>query len=429
MFGWFRRTSKIPDGIFRSHWPLFGNGGATRVMKNVGLKLANVLLVIVSCTVGFISWELAYRVFLKTQDATQFSVDSNSIWDFDPDLGYAYPAHAHTDWATIRGGVPVLCGSFVSGLLGSPGKGITAEQLIAGPSFIVVGDSFTAMVQGGETWSDILSDKLEQQTAKSVPILNLARDGYGALQIFDQAAKLMRTGYRPTALIVAITRADLLKARTWRMTITRGNSQEVFTSIKPSLEVNPKTHVRTTLINPEASRSWCEASRTSGKENDVSRDIVQVLQATKIQDESRGLKAPIQILSMTHCYLCNRILYEDPLHGIAPIATHAEHTLNRFQGDPQFVSDVVGIRNSGIPIWLVYLPDYAELTSARRKMTPREQELFGSLTAEADRVIDLTPDAPLGDSAIALTMMPYDIHPSHLGLEYYANELLSRQKW
>ena len=398
-------------------------------MKNVGLKLANVLLVIVSCAVGFISWELAYRVFLKTQDATQFSVDSNSIWDFDPDLGYAYPAHAHTDWATIRGGVPVLCGSFVSGLLGSPGKGITAEQLIAGPSFIVVGDSFTAMVQGGETWSDILSDKLEQQTAKSVSILNLARDGYGALQIFDQAAKLMRTGYRPTALIVAITRADLLKARTWRMTITRGNSQEVFTSIKPSLEVNPKTHVRTTLINPEASRSWCEASRTSGKENDVSRDIVQVLQATKIQDESRGLKAPIQILSMTHCYLCNRILYEDPLHGIAPIATHAEHTLNRFQGDPQFVSDVVAIHDSGIPIWLVYLPDYAELTSARRKMTPREQELFGSLTAEADRVIDLTPDAPLGDSAIALTMMPYDIHPSHLGLEYYANELLSRQKW
>jgi hypothetical protein len=390
-------------------------------MKNVGLKLANLLLVIASCTVGLVSWELAYRVFLKTQDATQFTVDSNSIWDFDPDLGYAYSAHTHTDWATIRGGVPVLCGSFVSGLLGSPGKGVTAEQLIAGPRFIVLGDSFTAMVQGGETWSDILSDKLEQQTAKNVPILNLARDGYGALQIFDQAAKLMRTGYRPTALIVAITRADLLKARTWRMTIIRGNSQEVFTSIKPSLEVNPKTHVRTTLINPRATQSWCEASRTSGKENDVSRDIVQALLATKIQDESRGLKAPIQILSMTHCYLCNRILYEDPLHGIAPIATHAEHTLNRFQGDLQFVC--------GIPIWLVYLPDYAELTSARRKMTPREQELFDSLTTEADRVIDLTPDAPLGDSATALTMMPYDIHPSHLGLEYYANELLNRQKW
>ena len=61
--------------------------------------------------------------------------------------------------------------------------------------------------------------KLEKQTAKTVPILNLARDCYGALQIFDQTAKLIRTGYRPTALMVAITRADLLKARTWRMTI------------------------------------------------------------------------------------------------------------------------------------------------------------------------------------------------------------------
>jgi hypothetical protein len=215
-----------------------------------------------------------------------------------------------------------------------PRKGITAEQLIAGPRFIVLGDSFTAMVQGGETWPDILSDKLEQQTAKTVPILNLARDGYGALQIFDQAAKLLRTGYRPTALIVAVTRADLLKARTWRMTIIRGSSQEVFTSNKPSLEINPKTHVRTTLINPGATRSWRDASRASGKENEVSREIVQALLTTKRQDESRGLKAPIRILSMTHCYLCNRILYEDPLHGVAPIASHAEHTLNRFQGDP-----------------------------------------------------------------------------------------------
>jgi hypothetical protein len=132
---------------------------------------------------------------------------------------------------------------------------------------------------------------------------------------------------------------------------------------------------------------------------------------------------------MTHCYLCDRVLYEDPLHGIAPIASHPEHTLNRFQDDPQFVSDIIGIRNSGIPIWLVYLPEYPELTSARRIMSPREQELFDSLTKEVDRVIDLTPDAPLGDSATALTMMPYDVHPSRLGLEYYANELLSRQKW
>jgi hypothetical protein len=415
--------------MIRLHWPPFDDGGATCVMKNLGLKLANVLLVIASCTVGLVSWELAYRVFLKTQDATQFVVQSNSIWEFDPDLGYVYPAHAHTDWAMIRGGVPVLCGSFVAGLLGSPGKGVTAEQLIAGPRFIVLGASYTAMVHGGETWPDILSDKLEQQTAKTVPILNLARDGYGVLQMFDQAAEILRAGFRPTALIVAVARDNLPRGRTWRTTIIRGNSQEVFTSIKPSLEINPKTDVRTTLISPRATRSWCEASRASGKENDVSRDIVQTLLATKIQDERRGLKAPIRILGMTHCYLCGRVLYEDPLHGIAPIASHPDHTLNRFQDDPQFVSDIVGIRNSGIPIWLVYLPEYPELTNARRIMTPREQELFDSLTTEVDRVIDLTPHAPLGDSATALTMMPYDVHPSRLGLEYYANELLSRQKW
>jgi hypothetical protein len=398
-------------------------------VKNLGLKLANVLLVITSCMASFVVWELAYRVVLKRQDTNQFTVQSNSIWDFDPALGYTYPAHAHSDWAIIRGGVPVLCETFVSGLAGSPGKGLKAEQLRAGARFIVLGDSYTAMVHDGETWTDILGEQIERQNAKIVPILNLARDGYGVLQMFDQAATLLRTGYRPTALVVAITSPDLVRARTWRMTIERNNRQEVFTSIRPSLDIMPATHVRTTLIYPDATRSWCETLRASGQKDDTSQNIVQALDVTKSEDEIRGLKVPIQILTLSHCYLCNRILYEDPLHGVRQWLTLREHTLNRFQDDPQFVSDVVEIRKSGIPIWLVYLPDYQELRNARKEMTPREEQLFASLTTEADRVVDLTPDVPLGDSAISLTMSPYDFHPSHSGLEYYASELFHRQEW
>lgn len=398
-------------------------------MKNFQSKLANALLVIVSCSVTFVCLEIAYRIFLKGQDAMQFSVHSNSVWDFDRDLGYSYRPQAHTDWATIRSGVPVLCGSFVSGLLGSPGKGLTSQQLAAGPRYIVLGDSFTAMVHDGETWPDILSDKIKQQTTEAVPILNLARDGYGVLQMFDQAAKLLRDGYRPTALIIAITAADLLRARMWRMTSEGTSSQDVFSSSVPSLEIKPTTHIRTTLIDGHVTRSWCERSRASGKENDTSKEIIQALLATKLQDERRGLKLVINVLSVTQCYICNRILHADPLHGIGRMTGHAYHNFNRFQDDPQFISDVLEIRKAGIPVWLVYLPVYPELRNARKQLDSQQQQLFESLAAEVNRVIDLTPNSPLEDSALPLTMMPYDSHPSHSGLAYYANQLFSQQKW
>src|SRR5262249_223146 len=160
--------------------------------------------------------------------------------------------------------------------------------------------------------------------------------------------------YRPTALIIAIIGADLRRARMWRMTSESTNSQEVFSSSVPSLEIKPTTHIRTTLINGRVTRSWCERSRASGKENDTSKEIIQALLDTKLQDERRGLKLTINVLGVTHCYMCNRILYADALHGIVRTTGHTFHNFSRFQDDPQFISDVLEIRKAGIPIWLVY---------------------------------------------------------------------------
>ena len=40
--------------------------------------------------------------------------------------------------------------------------------------------------------------------------------------------------------------------------------------------------------------------------------------------------------------------------------------------------------------------------------------------------IDLSPDAPMGDAATRLTLLPEDSHPSHAGLQYYAEEAYRR---
>jgi hypothetical protein len=61
------------------------------------------------------------------------------------------------------------------------------------------------------------------------------RDGYGALQIFDQAAKLMRTGYRPSRPAQGAYVAD--DNNTWQFAgsfyehqaVTRGQSENACT--------------------------------------------------------------------------------------------------------------------------------------------------------------------------------------------------------
>jgi hypothetical protein len=399
------------------------HGGRREGMTERTLKLASAMLVIASCMIGFVVCEIAYRVVLKRQDdvrwrtPNQFSVYSNSVWDFDPDLGYTYRPQSHYDIAVMRDGIPVRCGTFVTGPLGSPGKGLKPEER-ADVGYIVLGDSVTATVHDGETWPDILNKRIER------PMLNLARDGYGVLQMFDLAAKLLRDGHRPSVFVVAIIGPDLVRARFWRMTIVRNNKQEVFVSTRPSFDIEPVTHARAVFIYSSADRSWCEAARASGHSDATSKDIVHAFGAMRSHDEAL-FRPAIQILSIAHCYLCDLLRRSPNVRA----AQSPAHDLDRFQDDAQFRDDLTEIRKSGVPIWLVYLPYLPELSAARKQMKAREQKLFASLTTEVDRVIDLTPNAPMGDLAIPLTMLPDDPHPSRAGLEYYANELFRRGEW
>lgn len=270
-------------------------------------KLAKFALVIVSVLVGLIICEFAYRGIFEWREAARlqrpfkFSVYSNSIWEFNAELGYDYHPQTSMDGALIENGVPQLCGTFVTGPLGAPGKGINlAKQREV--QFIVLGDSFTAMVQQDETWPDILSSLMEKQSGHAVPILNLARDGYGVLQMFDQAAYLLRAGHHPSAFIISIIGPDLIRARFWRMTLKRNDTSEVFTSTVPSLKVSPETHVPTAFIDPRVTKAWCEALRVSKQSDETANNIDRAFGIKWYEDETFfGLVSRFVISAIGFC--------------------------------------------------------------------------------------------------------------------------------
>jgi hypothetical protein len=287
-----------------------------------------------------------------------------------------------------------------------------------------LGDSFTATVDQEETWPDILGRLLADGSGRGGSILNLARDGYGVLQMFDQAAELVRAGHRPQAIIVAIIGPDLARARFWRMTRERNGRTEVFTSSEPSTDVRPETHVRTLFVDANVTRSWCEEARTSGRPDPRTKRIEAAFAATLREDEE-AFRRPIQLLSLTDCHICNDLFRVSRSRGAA-IRTNPSHTLFRFPDDPRFRENVSVIRESGVPIWLTYLPYLPELRTAQKNLTPQEQSLLASLREVVDRQMDLTPADPMGDRATAFTLHPGDSHPSHAGMEYYAREIYRR---
>jgi hypothetical protein len=391
-------------------------------------KIATFALMLTSCLLGFVISELGYRVFLERNEQSRwkppvlFYAFSNSIWDFDESVGFTYRPNAWLDSAVLQDSIPTVCSTIVTDPLGSVGVRTKSGQ----PddfTFTVLGASFTVMMHNDNTWPDLLGDLLEKRYQRPTPILNLARDAYGVLQMFDMAAQLAGTAHPPKTVIIAITALNLVTARSWRMTFQRNGRVDVFASIKPSTVIDPTTHVRAVFVDPRVRREWCEESRDLQRSDETARGLAQEYVALQREDEA-FFGRDIKVLALDRCYLCSL------LRGGQPQKTNfqlsASHALMRFQDDDRFAKDIKRIHSAKIPIILVYLPYWPELRDGHKQLSSQEASLLESLKTEVDRYIDLTPDHPMGDAALPLTLMPYDVHASYAGLEYYAKGIAGR---
>ncbi len=392
-------------------------------------KIAFYLFVVI---VGAIGLEAAYRAYLLLRIPQQFEppradapffVYDRPQWEYDQEFGYHYISNARMNGTMISDGE--VAGCSVEGDVNSAGN--VGPEISDYPDadlrILVFGDSFTASALDGRTWPAILQEELERATGRSVRVLNLARDGYGVVQMFDLAAARIPE-LRPSLVVFAFNHTALSRGRSWRLLTGEGDGTRFLTMADPGLPPDPATSTDMIQVHPGATGEWC-ASRPP-PDDPTLRAVIRMRRA--ILDRGAALPTA-SVFDLSTSYVFNRLLYQDPFADLwrrMPPAINPVVSFDDYREDQRFVEDLRRIIATGVPFLTIHLPKGSDLQRGR------EWALYGnyrSLLASLERITG-RPLLPLRErlavapeEAMRLCRAPDNCHPSEFGMRAYAHAI------
>lgn len=384
------------------------------------------LLVAVSTALALLGVEAAYRfkLFATVGDAPlgmseTYRAANVAAIEFDRELGFRYRPNTELVTVRVTEGKPVLLFEQSINRLGNVGP--FADDLAdADLKFVVCGDSFTAIMHQGETWPDLYARELERRLDRKVRAINLARDGFGVLQMFDLAASQLEAtsadSQPPHAILFCFIGDDLTRARVWRGVSQSDGLARTWVSIHGQPDPPPSRRIEGELIDPRISRDWFE--RLDHRSDDpLLADLNREFEIV------RRLRAPdIKLTSVYRSFLYNRIAWGDPFFGLHNTTLNPRLRDYSFAGDKRFQGAVAKLQAAKVPIILIHLPQYEELLARKYQMSIQQRALRTSLeeiTGCRVRELDVNGVAP--SSIPALFLLPHDRHPSAAGLKHYAD--------
>jgi hypothetical protein len=378
---------------------------------------------------GLLFLEIAFRAVLFVVHPERFaslrlndySVFDRSMWRYDQRFGYDYVPSVIVNASNISNGQVVGCSTSTPvNAQGNIGPAVpdydTADLKIA-----LFGDSFSATAVDGVTWPSVLQDKLEQATGKKVRVLNLARDGYGVMSMFDGAAVKIPE-FKPDLVIFAFQSGDLHDARTWRTVMGTGDDVRLVTT--PENSPNPPDADATDieLLAPSATHEWCEAMRQRRNQDDPV--LRQILAKAPLLSRAR---VRADIFDLTSSYLFDRLVRRDSFAsqwGKLGPGTNPLLKITDYHLDSGFMRSAQAVMASGVPYLMVHLPTGSDLSEHHEFLQmPGTGELVQNLEAVMHQpVIRMTPylDIPPADG-MKMCVAPSNCHPSHFGMEVYSS--------
>jgi hypothetical protein len=381
----------------------------------------NLSLAIASILVSVFLAEIAFRVHLyrmidKSQyDHVDFDVVSRSYSEYDEALGFHYKPSVSADWCSIQDSLPYLAGTVSLNRRGNSGPEV--DEAGSEIKIALAGDSFSMIQHDGVTWPHLMQEELRKSTGRKVAVLNYARDGYGILQMIDQASVLVDE--KPDVILIAFITPDLVRSRFWRMERETPGGTELFTSITPTLQIDkPDTYTRTALINPLATRDWAEGLIASRDRNDP---LLRSVTDTYLREKKNHAITRFDPFSLRRLYLWERIANPAVQAGSF---FNAEIAYRNFVQDGQFLSAVAKIRRSGIPVYLIHLPFYPDLAAGQFQVDSDLSKLLKSLKSTTGfPFVEIRPPLAMGRHADIMILSPQNLHPSKHGLNFYATQV------
>lgn len=398
--------------------------------------VGSIFRLIVTTGVLVLAIEGAYRLYLylkhpnyfamKNIDAAEFVVLSQSLWQYDRDYGYSYVPALKVDVTGLKDGRVAQCSELIS----------ANEEGNFGPSvpdfdradfrIIVLGDSFLRAEVTGPAWTKILGERLESQWGKTVRVLNLGRDGYGLPQMMTLANHKLKE-LQPSLVIFAFNGPALGRARSWRAVVGSGDDMRIYTSTENSPNPDPERAADTFIALPSATKGWCDAHL--GKPPDERRidPILNKLIAKHREIALKNGSPYANFFELRASYVYDLVRYRNPfksqLGKMVPSA-NPELTYDDYRVDPQFMSDLSSVINSGIPYIFAHLALGKSISEGRefdldshsRKLVDSLRNLTGSEIYKTTDFVSLSPV-----DALRMCASPNDCHPSEFGHSVYAD--------
>lgn len=380
--------------------------------------LFKTLAVTFSLLISFLLAEGAYRLHLyRGFQRPGIRVINNSLYTYDEEYGYRYIPNATYVMAGIQhgqqGGVLYCWHGAVNeqGNIGIKNESWSADDF----KILIVGDSFSSLPTGPNgaiTWTDFFPGFLGEFGGRRVAVKNYARDGYGILQMFHLALEMARR-HKPDLILVAFISDDLWRNRFYRSTTTIDKEERILTSPKPGNPPSLQSATDVMMLNPKVTAQWCRLPP------DEQEEVLQELYSQYQRLSRSEIASDLKTLSTSLLY--NRVVHRDPLYSSSRASRTPPLGYNDYRQDPVFMSDVRGLSELAIPLFLVHLPELDELRAGKYLMSSQEEHLMKSLEELTNStVVSLLPLDEQPAQLEELFLLPYDYHLSERGATLYA---------
>lgn len=394
-----------------------------RDLAKVHPTLANGALFLASMLVVLVLAEAGYRYYLQNRTLLTFNVTNKPLYQYSASTGYDYIPNTKAVCIYMLNGNIFTYDSISVGPYGNLGDGVqswTDEDF----KILAFGDSFTANPYKYFSWTDHVAEPLGSTLGRSVRVMNLARDGYGVLQMMRLANETLKK-VPADLVVIAFIVDDLDRARVWRSKLVINGQERTLLSLEKgpltstTYQVTPTSDV--VLVYPPITAEWCEDQVTSRRKDDqILAGLKKYCQTLVAENFTEGFS------SLGTSFLFNRLLHGDPFQSVRTLPRMARIDFQDYRQDEEFVEDVRSLMNQPVPVLMIMLPGYPELKEGRFILTNQRKSLLESLQhltgGKVTSAFDYL-DHPMPDVE-DMFFVPADLHPKKLGAQRYAQAIV-----
>ena len=310
---------------------------------NVHKKMGRISpFVMICCLISSFSGPFHNPLFAEDSTGPTFRIFRypNTSWRYDEAMGQSYPP-IWEQGAIVKGAFHSFKSVAPLNKYGTYGEAI-GSYLDAEVKVALFGSSFTP-----PKCSKMIQQKLAKALGKSVHVLNFSVGSNGFLSMFD-IARVKIPEFRPDIMLFTNNASAYLYSRIWRFDKPAGEHIWYFVqSFEPKQVFDPNVaHIHPATITTDLiTDEWIARMREAKEQGDEKTlrgdPLVKRLIAEyeKLQDYTRIL---------------------DEIHGPAVIALPGEYSYHQ---DQRFLDAVEYVQSTGIPYYVVHVPQHAEVKS------------------------------------------------------------------